>query len=335
MAVAPAPVVNDLTPNQLSSVRNYTGADTDDVELWIAHVERTQQAFDWSDNKTGQIAGNRLVDKAARFLEAIKTLNTNVDTWPNLKKELLLRFKKEQSDVTAALILGELQQGNTESVADFYDRCVMALKRKNHRVDDRTLANAHFQDMLKTDLYVFFAAGLKRYIRNATICSSAPPTTIPELLKAAKRVELQTEAKDKLFELEELDDQGKEGILDKAELQGLGQRVCINDKVDQELKEQINKLTEELQKLKVKRGRVYPHRHLGNHHLDGARTGLVCFNCNKPGHYARDCRQGRRTLFSNGSAGRKTLRRPSYKHVKELEEEEGDTWSSEEESGNE
>ena len=116
-APAPQPEQNDLTGSQLASVRNYTGADQDDVELWIAHVNRVKRGFGWTDVKAGQVAKNKLVEKAAKWLEAMISQGGEVAGWDNLSKNLLDRLKKEQTDVTAALAMGELQQGSIESAA--------------------------------------------------------------------------------------------------------------------------------------------------------------------------------------------------------------------------
>ena len=197
---------DQITGSQLAAIRNFTGNDTDDVELWIAHVARILTAFGWDGARTSQVAQNKLTDKAAKWLEAQKDLGNAFATWDNLKEGLLTRFKRETSDVTAALAVCELQQGGTESVADFYDRCVLTMKKKNHRVTDQMRQAADWKQAQLTDLFVFFGGGLKKYIRNATICSSNPPETTAALLSAAKRVEMQAEAKDKLFELETVDE---------------------------------------------------------------------------------------------------------------------------------
>ena len=73
------------------------------------------------------------------------------------------------------------------------------LKKKNHRVNDQLKANTDFKQAVETDLFIFFGGGLKRYIQNATLCSAKPPESIMELVRAAKRIELQSEARDKLF----------------------------------------------------------------------------------------------------------------------------------------
>ena len=124
------------------------------------------------------------MEKAAKWLEAKISLGGEVMGWDDLAENLLDRFKKEQTDVTAALAMGELQQGGIERVADFYDRCVLALKKKNHRVNDQLKGNADFKQAVEADFFVFFDGGLKRYIRNATLSSAKPSESVMELLRA-------------------------------------------------------------------------------------------------------------------------------------------------------
>ena len=72
-----------------------------------------------------------------------------------------------------------------------------------------------------------------------------------ELLKAAKRIELQSEAKDRLFELEELTE------AEKAEIgyitSGPVSRTIDNYPKLQEIDEEINKLAERINVLRFKR----------------------------------------------------------------------------------
>lgn len=286
----------ELTGSQLAAIRTYTGNDSDDIEIWVAHVTRVQKSFNWNNDKTGQIAENKLTDKAAKWLEARRSLNDDIDGWTNLQKGLMARFKKEISDVTAALAVGELQQKPTESVDDFYDRCVLTLKKKNHRVNDELRNNDNFKEAIKTDLYVFFGGGLKKYIRNATIYASSPPDSVDSLLTSARRVELQTEAKDKLFELEELTDDDKHDMKATNELNR-----------EERLEIAIANMTEELNALKSRPARAAPrYTPPGNNYLGKLvpvadpnrrptiayrpRPQLTCWNCGKAGHFSRSCR---------------------------------------------
>ena len=188
---------------QLANIRTFTGQPDDDIELFIAHVDRVKTAFAWTQQNTAQLVANRMMDKAGKWLQVAETMGVDISTWDDMKKQLLSRFKKETSDVTAALMVADLQQGISESVSDFYDRCILAMNKKNHRVTPELKANDDFKQVRDSELFVYFGGGLRKQIRNATICSSSPPEKVQDLLKAARNVELQSEARDKLFELEE------------------------------------------------------------------------------------------------------------------------------------
>ena len=291
-------MANDITGSQLAALRNYSGNDGDDIELWCNHVGRIQTAFGWAGPKTGQIAQNKLTEKAANWLEVRKALGEEFADWDSLKKGLIARFKRETSDVTAALAVCDLQQGNTESVADFYDRCVMTMRKKNHRVTDALKQTNDWKLAQQTELFVFFGGGLKRYIRNATICSSNPPETANDLLVAAKRVEMQSEAKDKLFELET--EKTDDGNFDETE------------KEENEWFDRIDEIAEELAALRTyrpfkgrggkrrfsrgfasSRGFTSPRGNFRgrgwNRPSSSGTPDLTCWICGKKGHISRNC----------------------------------------------
>ena len=292
---------NEALPgSQLSIAREFAGKPGDDVEIWTAHIERCQKTFTWTNEQTAQIALNKITDTAAKWAEAQISLGVEFKVWNELKQAITTRFKAEISDATAAMAMSELQQNATETVSDFYDRCVLAMKKKNHRVDAALKTNANFKRAINTDLFVFFGGGLKRHIRNATICSSNPPEDIENLLKAAKRVELQTETRDKLYSIEE--HQNKEAY-------------------SSDLQTKVNELSEELAALR-RRGTSssnFRGRRGGNNSSSGTMT---CWTCGRSGHFARNC-------FSNSRGNRgyrgRTNRRNQGQRLNEFQQGEDES----------
>ena len=127
----PANGAGDGIPgSQLSAAREFAGKNSDDVEIWTAHIDRCKTTFKWSDEQTAQIALNKITDTAARWAEAQKSMGTEYNLWPALKEAIIKRFKAEISDATAAMAMSELQQQTSETVNDFYDRCILAMKKK-------------------------------------------------------------------------------------------------------------------------------------------------------------------------------------------------------------
>ena len=297
---------------QLTNIRQFTGQPEDDVELFIAHVDRVRVAFGWTPANTAQLVANKLVDKAGKWLQVADTMGTDLTTWDNLKKQLTARFKRETSDVTAALMVSELQQGTGESVADFFDRCVLAMSKKNHRITDELKGNEDFKKVRDSELFVYFGGGLRKAIRNATICSSSPPADIEALLKAARNVEMQSEAREKLFELEE----GKEGGQSKEGEEGLD-----------EIAEQIEALQERFRRMgNGSRGRGRNDRNPQNQG-----NTKVCWGCGRKGHFRRECY----ALRSGRTGPGNRYPRGERRGVRDKVETDDREWSLGEVSGNE
>ena len=110
-------------------------------------------------------------------------------TWAEFKVALTGRFNVQVTWVAAANAMTDLRQIPKEHCGDFYDRVILALNKKNSEVAAATKNTPEWRDQLNRDIYTFFAAGLPRYIRDATVGSAAPPATADELLKAAQIVE--------------------------------------------------------------------------------------------------------------------------------------------------
>ena len=279
----PADGNNGIPGSQLSAVREFAGKQNDDVEIWAAHVDRCKTTFNWTNDQTAQIALNKVTESAAIWAEAQRSLGTTYGDWPTLKAAMIKRFKAEISDATAAMAMSELHQQTNESVSDFYDRCILAMKKKNHRVDAALKANADFKRAVNTDLFVYFGGGLKRHIRNATICSSSPPEDIDALVTAAKRVELQTESRDKLY------------LLDEAQ-SGKGKEE------DDKIQRQIEALTDEVAALKKKPFQTSGYRVNYQQPRPLGSRPMTCWTCGKTGHFARNCYQNKMRGRGRGRA---------------------------------
>ena len=173
-----------------------------------------------------------------------------------MKKELEGRFKLEVTEIAATHAIHDLRQAKNESVDEFFDRVLIALDQKNHRVTNEMKATEGWKDVLKTDIFTFFGAGLKKYIRDATVSSSSPPLNATDLLKAARFVETSSRATD----LSLMDQAKVEAARYVDRRQETGQRSFNHGDSGQRR---------------------------GNLNIDA--SGLLCWRCNKPGHFRRNC----------------------------------------------
>ena len=159
--------------------------------------EGLMEAFGWEAAKAARIAEAKMKGKAARWLRGQRSLGVKYEDWPAVRTAMLDRFKALTSEVAATHAIHDLKQGQHESVDEFFDRVVLALDQKNHRVTNATRATQEWKDQVKIDLYTFFGAGLRKVIRDAKVSSPSPPLNAQDLLKAARYVETSTKAQER------------------------------------------------------------------------------------------------------------------------------------------
>ena len=92
------------------------------------------EAFAWPADKAVKIVESKPQGKTAIWLRGQRSLGKTWETWETKKKSLLARFKLEVTEVAATHTVHNLRQRMFKTADEFYDRCVLALKRKNHRV---------------------------------------------------------------------------------------------------------------------------------------------------------------------------------------------------------
>ena len=166
-------MANNITAQQINSIMPFD-SNKDDVEIWLANVQGLKVAFGWTDEQAVPIVQSRLTGVAATWLAGQRTMGTNF-TWAEFKVALTGRFKVQVTRVAAANAMTDLRQMPKEHCGDFYDRVILALNKKNSEVAAATKNTPEWRDQLNRDIYTFFAAGLPRYIRDATVGSAAPP----------------------------------------------------------------------------------------------------------------------------------------------------------------
>ena len=197
-----------VNANQLSVLGEFTGAEGEDVEMFSMQVQRCIKSFGWGQDQASQMVQTRLKGAAARWYRSL-TKSVDMDAellemWQSvddtgrpiaadakkgLRYHLLQRFREDVGERAAMEAVQDLKQKTYEGVEDFYDRVVLALDRKNFHVSDMVKKTEEYRTNLRSDTFTFFAAGMRDEIRKQALGGPAPPTTAPELLRAAKNSE--------------------------------------------------------------------------------------------------------------------------------------------------
>ena len=285
-----------ITGGQLTSIPTYDGAT--DVELFIASATSLARGFGWTEEETCQAAKSRLLGAGAQWLDALRKRNIvyevfsdemnqagNAVARPGLKNALIARFGERISELAAADAVTKLEQGENEDVDAFHDRVIIALDKKNFSYTAAEKQTLNYRNHFNVDIYTFFAAGLKEVIRTRTMGSVAPPRTIDALLTAARSVELELRRAKKL---------GVDAV-------AISSNTCLADAEARAaagaaapVEQQIAAMQKELAELRLSKGKA----------------GVTCYNCQKKGHFARECRsssnnrgRGNRGNFSRGQRG--------------------------------
>ena len=261
-----APV--NISGAQLSLVSTFNGEVTEDVQNWILGFDGIAKAFSWPEDNLGLLAQTKFQGKAAVWLRGQRALGYEYAEWDVLKKALLARFKLEVTEVAATNAIHELRQGPKESVDEFYDRVLIALEQKNHRVPEDAKRSQIWRDQFKADIYTFFGAGLKKYIRDATLSAPNPPLLAGDLLKAARLVE--TSSKSQVM----------------SELTTTPQKEAAPLQEDEKMEQMINAM----QKVFGQNSRGGNRGNNRGGRGNFSPSNLTCWRCNKVGHLQQDCR---------------------------------------------
>lgn len=176
--------------SQLSSIPVFTGNVGCDAEAYLEMVERARLQFNWSDEATAYVVQSRMTQEASTWLRAeTKFMNDDINSWPLLKKAMLERFSLTVSRMAASHAVKDLTQRMTETVDAFYDRVRLAVDKMNDPYKDK--ADPHFRDLVDSQVFVFFSAGLLEIYRTSLLGTPTSPTTAKDLRIAAKGKELE------------------------------------------------------------------------------------------------------------------------------------------------
>ena len=178
--------------NQLATIPEFCGKQTENIRLWITQIERSQKQFNWDDASTSAATQSRMQGAAASWLQSEMILGRKYPAFAGdngLRQALLKRFAEQITQLSAIKALKEITQKKGESIDEFRDRLMVALDRKNFHIPDAEKEGEEYKRNIQSELFSFMGAGMLDEVRTRTMATPRPPTNADELVVAARAVE--------------------------------------------------------------------------------------------------------------------------------------------------
>ena len=258
---------------EINSIPLFTGTNID-PEIWLQQVNTSAATFGWEDNAKAGAACLRFTEKAAVWLESQRTLNKlPFATWDAFTNAFLGRFKPLGEAIQATEAVLDLKQKEGELIAEYADRIVIAIDKKNFTYTANQKTADGYIRARDADAYSFMAAGMSDRLRRQVMSGSDPPTTFDDLKKKATAAETAFRAKHLIQEIE----------------QSNGKHEQLDD--DNESKSGISTTTDTDSIAEIKQS------------IEEIKKGFKCFNCGKFGHLRRSCPDAAKNSNSGGWRG--------------------------------
>ena len=292
---------DDMAPHEVKgsealTIQTFDGAEGVQIHTWCRSVDRAITQFNWDDEPAAAAAKQRLVGRAAFWLQQEESKKTNLDSWETMRKALIKRFYPVVTDLMATDAMKELRQKQGESGGEFLDRVWSAIHLMNMRVETDTYQQCCLAiHNAANSRYVrhLFGTGIHQTTRDKIYQSHNPPTKLDELLAAVRTVEAETRAQGHIV--------AEDATVPKKSLEkslrivtsaaAQVQSSAEDDDANSTEASDIEVLVEAMRKFTTK-GK--------------------CFTCNKEGHWANKCpnkgqgggSRGRKGNRWNGNRGR-------------------------------
>ena len=232
----------------------FHGVQTEDHWLtcgqFLAKIEDYAKTVNLTETQVKKLCQNKISDQA---LQSIPNEDFSELSWAQQKKVMLKHFAVKLSIKEKVDIRKNLQQFDTESAEDFYDRCVQA----QYLVSDDVRDVAFDREVL-----LHFLIGLSPFIQDLVLASHC--SNVQEYIKEAKKylqsvkeepVEEEAEVKlesDSLYFASAVEGDGEEDDVDSMNNYNYDQEDHFSDKLDTEDEKRPNNINHDKSQTKRK-----------------------------------------------------------------------------------
>jgi Retrotransposon gag protein/Zinc knuckle len=265
MAAPPSGTTTVVTGTRSLKLPTFSGGvEKDDLnpQDFVERIETYCQAMKRDQNDECTEMHLALRGNATIWWRTLKRRGINTNLWAEVRKEFLQTYAPTITGQTAHAI-GQLEQKGTESVNDYFGRLdqiveemMTSLILTPTQASGGEVTRNHIQKYL-------FIGGLKESIRTDVL--KATPSSLTEALREASKSELihKKQNQTKIFAIEDETDDQNEMDLDDEEI------AAINNRRMRMGKKPFNKR---------------------NFTRNPNPEDIKCYNCNKTGHIARNCK---------------------------------------------
>jgi hypothetical protein len=124
------PAVDQLRAADLAKLPLFSGikgTDTFTCEQWLERIDRARLASNWTDAQTMSFIFNALRSSALAWFDTLKRSGVDRNNYAQFRVAFLSAYSSTRTPRTTVVHLADLQQGQSESVVNFYTRVVKAV----------------------------------------------------------------------------------------------------------------------------------------------------------------------------------------------------------------